>query len=152
MQRYACVCVCVCVCVSVSVCVCVCEYVCVLSLVCMAGIMYVYVDTVFGFYGYFFFFLFNCLAGCLSMIVWTPAVLGVFYACVLHFCTCTCSVQLSMFHMERRSRNTLIITIIISIIISITQSKGSNCVVWINLYPCTVLKSKSGCHLTPLLD
>ena len=26
----------------------------------------------------------NCLVGCLSMIVWTHAVLGVFYACVLY--------------------------------------------------------------------
>ena len=33
-------------------------------------------------------------------------------ACVLYFCICTCSAQLSMFHMERRSRNTLIIIII----------------------------------------
>ena len=28
------------------------------------------------------------------------------------FCICTCSAQLSMFHKERRSRNTLIIIII----------------------------------------
>ena len=42
-------------------------------------------------------------------------VLSVLYACVLYFCICTCSVQLSMFHMERRSRNTLIIIIIIII-------------------------------------
>ena len=41
------------------------------------------------------------------MIVWAPAVLSVLYAFVLYFCICTCSVQLSMFHMERRSRNTL---------------------------------------------
>ena len=46
------------------------------------------------------------------MIIWTPTVLSVLYACVLHFCISTCSVQLSMFHMERRSRNTLIIIII----------------------------------------
>ena len=59
----------------------------------------------------------NCLAGCFSMIVWTPAVLSLLYACILYFCICTCSAQLSMFHMERRSRNTLItITIIIIII------------------------------------
>ena len=45
------------------------------------------------------------------MISWTPTVLSVLYACVLYFCICTCSVQLSMFHMERRSRNTLIIII-----------------------------------------
>ena len=42
------------------------------------------------------------------MIVWTHVVL---YACVLYFCTCTCSTQLSTFHMERRSRNMLIIII-----------------------------------------
>ena len=47
------------------------------------------------------------------MIVWTPAVLSVLYACVLYFCICTCSAQLSMFHMERHSRNTLIIIIIV---------------------------------------
>ena len=47
------------------------------------------------------------------MIVWTHAVLGVLYACVLYFCICTCSAQLSMFHMERCSRNTVIIIIII---------------------------------------
>ena len=41
------------------------------------------------------------------MIIWTPAALGVLYACVLYFCIYTCSAQLSMFHMERRSRNTL---------------------------------------------
>ena len=43
------------------------------------------------------------------MITWTPTVLSVLYACVSYFCVCTCSAQLSMFHMERRSRNTLII-------------------------------------------
>ena len=47
------------------------------------------------------------------MIVWTPAVLVFLYACVLYFCICTCSAQLSMFHMEKRSRNTLFITIVI---------------------------------------
>ena len=47
------------------------------------------------------------------MIVWTPVVLGVLYACVLYFCICTCSAQLSFFHMGRRSRNTLTIIIII---------------------------------------
>ena len=43
--------------------------------------------------------------------------LSVFYECLLHFCICTCSAQLSMFHMERHSRNMLIIIIIIIIII-----------------------------------
>ena len=49
------------------------------------------------------------------MIILTPAVLSVLYACVLYFCICTCSVQLSMFHMERCSRKALIIIIIIII-------------------------------------
>ena len=35
-----------------------------------------------GLMSIFFLFLFNCLVGCLSMIVWTPAVLDVFNACV----------------------------------------------------------------------
>ena len=43
--------------------------------------------------------------------------LSVLYACVFYFCICTCSAQLSMFHMEKRSRHTLIIIIIIIIII-----------------------------------
>ena len=42
------------------------------------------------------------------MTIWTPTVLSVLYACVLYFCICTCSAQLSMFHMERHSTNTLI--------------------------------------------
>ena len=53
------------------------------------------------------------------MIIWTPTVLSVLYACVLYFCICTCSAQLSMFYMERHSRNTLIIIIIIIITIII---------------------------------
>ena len=80
------------------------------------------------------------LVGCLNIIVWIHAVLGVLYqgfrtrvvylnyvtclryailvqnpqyACVLYFCICTCSVQLSMFHMEGRSGNTIIIISII---------------------------------------
>ena len=59
--------------------------------------------------------LFLCLVGCFSMIISTPAVLSVLYACVLYFCICTCSAQLSMFHMESHSRNPLIIIIIIII-------------------------------------
>ena len=85
----------------------------------MVGVIYVYVVTVFGFYGFFL----NCLVGCFNIIVWTPAVLSVLFACLLYFCICPCSAQLSMFHTERRSRNTLIninniiITIIIILII-----------------------------------
>ena len=45
------------------------------------------------------------------MIIWTPAVLNVLYACVLYFCICPCSTQRSMSHMERRSTNTLIMMI-----------------------------------------
>ena len=60
-----------------------------------------------GFMGTFFF---NCFVGCLSMIVWTPVVLGVLYACVFYFFICNCSAQLSMFHTERHSRNMLIIS------------------------------------------
>ena len=71
------------------------------------GLFFVYVDTVYGSYGYFL-----CLVGCFSMITWTPTVLSVLYACVSYFCICTCSAQLSMFHMEMRSRYTLIIIII----------------------------------------
>ena len=54
----------------------------------------------------------NCLVGCFSMIDRTPAVMSVLYACVLYFCICTCSAQ---FHMERHSRNMLIIIITIRI-------------------------------------
>ena len=61
--------------------------------------------------------LFLCLVGCFSIIILTPAVLSVLYACVLYFCICTCSAQLSTFHMKRRFRNTLIIIIIIIIMI-----------------------------------
>ena len=70
-----------------------------------------------GFMGTFFL---NYLVGCLSMIVWTPAVLGVLYAGV---CICTCSAQLSLFHLERRSRNTLIISLVF-------QDFGSHIAEW----------------------
>ena len=65
-------------------------------LVCMVRIVYVYIDKIFGFYGYihfcniiwfFFFTHLYCSVRCLSMVVWTHAVLGVLYACVLYFCT-----------------------------------------------------------------
>ena len=66
----------------------------------MVGAVYVYVDTVcfcfvllfvlfwFGLGLFFFLFVcfFYCLVGCFSVIVWTPAVLSVLYACVLYFC------------------------------------------------------------------
>ena len=65
------------------------------------------------------------------MITWTPIVLSVLYACVSYFCICTCSAQLSMLHMERRSRNTLIIIIIIlssPIISFVLHSILCNCI------------------------
>ena len=46
---------CMSVCVCVRVCVCVC--VCVSSLVCMVGVIFVYVDTVYDFFWVFFFML-----------------------------------------------------------------------------------------------
>ena len=52
-----CVCVCACECVCVCVCVCVCLSVCLSSLVCMFGVIFVYVDRVYGFYGYYLFML-----------------------------------------------------------------------------------------------
>ena len=45
-----------CVCVCVCVCVCGCVYVCVI-ISCVVGLFLVYVDAVYGFYGYSFFML-----------------------------------------------------------------------------------------------
>ena len=59
---------------------------------------------------------FLCLVGCFSKIILTPAVLSVLYACFSYFCICTYSAQLSMFHMERRSRNALIIILLLLLI------------------------------------
>ena len=67
-----------------------------------------YIDTILAFYGYTFYNHLYCLVGCLSIIAWTHAVLGVLNTCVLHCYICTCSAQLSMFHMERQARNMLI--------------------------------------------
>ena len=71
------------------------------------------------------------------MIIWTPAVLSVLYACVLYFCLCTCSAQLSTFHMERRSRN-MLITIIIITTVTIILSITSNRHWWLSLVYITV--------------
>ena len=49
-------------CVSVCVCECVCVCVCVCSLVCMVGVVFVYADTVFGFYGFSFYALLDVSA------------------------------------------------------------------------------------------
>ena len=100
---------CVCVCMCMCVCVCVCVCICLSVIISVYGwVIFVSVDTVHRFYGYCFL----CLVGCFSMIIWAPTVLSVLYACVLYFCIWTCSAQLSMFHIERCSRNTLIIIII----------------------------------------
>ena len=54
------------------------------------------------------------------MTVRTHAVLGVLYGRVLYSSICTCSAQLTTFHMKRHYRNAItIIIIIISIIIII---------------------------------
>ena len=45
------------------------------------------------------------------MIVWTPTAFECLIWMRFLFLYFTCSVQLSMFHMEKRSRNTLIIII-----------------------------------------
>ena len=76
----------------------------------MVGAIFVY--TVFG-----FFWVFSLMLSWMFQHDYLDtAVLSVLYACVLYFCICTCSDQLSMCHRERRSRNTLIIIIIIIII------------------------------------
>ena len=50
-------CVCVCVCVCVCACLSVCLSVCLSSLVCLVGVVFVYVDTLYGFLWIFFFML-----------------------------------------------------------------------------------------------
>ena len=71
----------------------------------MVGVIFVYADTVFGFYWYSFFvfnwmfqhdYLDTCCFECLICMCFV-------------FCLCICLAQLSMFHSERRFRNTLII-------------------------------------------
>ena len=57
----------------------------------MVVIIYVYVNKVFGYLWVLFFF-FNCLVGCLNIIFWTPAALG-----VLYICTCFVFLYLHLF-------------------------------------------------------
>ena len=92
-----------------------------------------YVDTVYGFYGYSFL----CLVSCFSMITWTPTVLSVVYACVSYFCICTCSAQLSMFHMERHSRNTLNIITITGVSVAARGNSPGGFVCWLHDTPAT---------------
>ena len=111
----------------------------ILVCVCLCLFFFIYVFV--GLYMYVFLFCFVlffvthlcCLVECLSMIVWTHAVLGVLYACVFYFCSRACSAQLSIFLMERCSRNTLIVIVIIVIIIII------------------IVMDRALLHLTPLL-
>ena len=90
------------------------------------GLFFVYFDTVYGFYGYPFFMLSWMFQH--DLITWTPTVLSVLllYVCVSYFCICTCSVQLSMSHMERRSRNMLIIIIIAKYSCLFTEGLNDN--------------------------
>ena len=79
----------------------------------MVGVIFVYIDTVYGFYGYSFL----CLVGCFSMIMWTPAVLSVLYACVLYFCLHLFSAIEHVSHGKALKKYVIIIIIIIIIII-----------------------------------
>ena len=78
----------------------------------MIGINTVYIDAIFAFYGYADFFKNPSLLlswmfehGCLDTLCLGCLICMRF----LFFVICTCSAQLSMFHLERRSRNTIII-------------------------------------------
>ena len=85
-----------------------------------------YVDTVYGFYGYSFLFLVECF----SMIICC-------YECLIGMCFVFLYLHLfsaiERFHMGRRSRKTLIIIIIIIIIISSSSSSSSILIVTIRL-------------------
>ena len=94
----------------------------------MVGIIYVYIDPIFPFYGYIFLYthLWMFEHDC-----WKHAVLGVLHTCVVYFCICSCSAQLSMFHMERRSRNTSI-TIVVVVVNNFAKTErnfGTNIIV-----------------------
>ena len=79
----------------------------------MVGITYVYADKAFGFNGYFFFFFKPIFTAKVDVWAWLFGHMRFSMSSYMHvFCISTCSVQLSMFHMERRSRNALIIIII----------------------------------------
>ena len=61
------------------------------------------------------------------MIVWTPTV----FECLIcmrfvFYCICSCSAQLSMFHMEKRFRNTLIIIITVKYFVSARPPLSTN--------------------------
>ena len=77
------------------------------SLVCVVGLILCALMRYIGFMGVLFF-----MPNWMFEHDWTPTVLGCLICMHFLFCICTCSVQLSMFHMERHSKNTLIIIII----------------------------------------
>ena len=75
----------------------------------MVGITYVYIDMVLRFYGYFkIYFLKPIFTAKLDVRAWLFGHMLFWVSHVHVFCIWTCSMQLSMFHMERRSRNALI--------------------------------------------
>ena len=85
---------------TISVCV------CVWSLVCMVGVIFVHIDMVYVLW--VFFFMLSWMFQHDYLDTWCFE-----YFIYMHaFCICTCSSQLSMFHVERRFRNMLTIIII----------------------------------------
>ena len=104
------------------------------SLVCMVGITYVYIDTIFAFYGYtlfpFFYTSLYCLVGCLSMIVWTHAVWGVLYACVLCFCIALVQCNSACFTWKRALEIPFIIIIIIILLFPRGTGLAPSAVCW----------------------
>ena len=72
-----------CECVRMRACMraCVRVSVCLSSLVCVVGVFLCTLMQYIGFMGVHFL----CLIGCFSMIVWTPTVLSVLYACIFYF-------------------------------------------------------------------
>ena len=101
-----------------------------------------YGDAVYWFCGCSFFCLIDVSAWLFGHLLF----LSVLYASVFYFCICTCSEQLNMFHMEKHSRNTIIIIIIIiirvgqSVVWSLWFRVGQSC--WMSLFE---LVSLAGC-------
>ena len=52
--------------------------------------------------------------------------MGVFFACVLYVCICTCSAQLGMLHMERRFKNTFIVMLMMILLMMMMIIAGSS--------------------------
>ena len=123
-----------CVCVCLSVCLSVCPSVRLSVIISLCSwVIFVYVDAVYWFYGCSFL----CLIGCFSKIVWTPTGFECFIYMRFLFCICTCSAQLSMFQIQKCSRNTLnIIIIIINLHMDLCLFNSPNLFsVWVIFYP-----------------